>query len=201
MTEVKNAAAPAAEPTSPKLVELKANGKTLASAWQKTEYGTKEFNDAKLAMLQNEKEISAELSAIAKADAEKKLAVLRSEKVAFIATYKAAVLADAKKSNDETKAAEQAAYEALVNLVLPAAAVKSATASSAGGGTKGAVSAEIEAGIIAEMKSGKTATEAVKALQTNAYNNGEGYSRGTTGAVRTQMVKDGKISEAGALLV
>ena len=203
MTEVKNPVAPApvAEPTSPKLTELRANGEKLANAWQKTKYGTKEFNDAKLAMLQNEKEISAELAAIAKVEAEKKLAVLRSEKVAFITTFEAAVLADAKKSTDETKAAKQAAYDALVNLVLPAAAVKTAKIAGEGGGTKGAVSSEIEAAIIAEMRAGKTATEAVKALQTNAYNNGQGYSRGTTGAVRTQMVKDGKISEAGALLI
>ncbi len=198
MENVKNAA-PAAEITSPKLVELVANGTTLANELKKHAYGSKEFNDAISAMLLNEKAIAGEKANIAKAEAEKKLAVLRSEKIAFIGTFESAVLAHAKKATDETTAAKQAAYDALVNLVLPSAAVKSATAKTSEGGTKGAVSETIKAGLIAEMQNGKNATDAVKALQTAAYNNGEGFSRGTTGAVMTQMKKDGIVTDAGLL--
>lgn len=176
--------------TSQKLSELKQIGENLATNWQKTKYGSKEFNDAKLAMLQNDKEQILEIAAINKQEAENRLAVLRNERIKFVLDYKnSAIAANIKNASQELKDAEMSAYEALVNLVLPNRQAKQVDGSAKSSGEKrGSVSDTIHSKLVAYINEGKTSTEACKLVVE------EGFSRGTTGAVRTQMVKDGEIA-------
>lgn len=81
----------------------------------------------------------------------------------------------------------QAKREIVVNRLLGSrpAATKTGTTST---GTKGATGARIRQAILDNIASGMTLTEAKKAIVEG------GESRGTTGAVATQMIKDGEIS-------
>lgn len=181
------------------LIELQNDCKTLAAAWQKLTYGTPEYNDAKLALFKAEKLVDAKLSADKKAVAEQKEAEARQARIQLRTTYGAAILAaNAKGAGQAEKDALTAAEVALDNALLPNHKSPSAPKSEGSTGTRGNVSAEIRSLIIGFMKGGMTATEAVKACQEEA--NG-GHSRGTSGAVRTQMVKDGEIDATGALTI
>jgi len=167
------------EPTSPELVELNKQAAELAGAWQKTKYGTKEYNDAKAAMLAQEKLIDAEIKNIAKLAAEQKLADLRNERIAVRTNYKTAVLANVGKgANAETAAAELAAETELDNLLLPVH--KSAPAAKTSGGTRGATTQQIYDELNSRISGGMDATAAVKEVIAL------GFSRGTVGSVRTE---------------
>lgn len=154
------------------------------------QYGSKEYNDAKLALYQTEQLIKGALAAQAKEEAEKKIAMEREKQITLRVNYRAAVLANTgKNANDATAKAEQEAADAIDNQLL-AKYAKPAAVKSDGqtAGTRGATSAEIHSKLLAYINGGMTSTEAVKAVIA------EGFSRGTTGAVRTQMVKDGEIA-------
>lgn len=191
-------AAPAVEPTSPKLTELNAQLEGLLDAVDNAKRGTPEKKAAILAVFTHEKLIDAEKANIRKTEAENKKQEALNARLAFIQNYKAAVLAAAaKNAPQEAKDAELAAEDVLKN-ELSARYVSSTPAKVKGEGgattgTKGATGADIKASIVEFMTAGQSATEAVK--NTVA----KGFSRGTTGAVRTQMVKDGEITADGKL--
>lgn len=189
-------------PTSEKLTALNNDRKTKFQEAMALEYGTKEQNDALTAVFKIDGEIRAELSAIKQAEAAAKIAELRNGQIAKLAERDNALRAlDAvnanKKASDEEKQAAHDAFNALNEPIVNALLSKYAVAKPANvapdgtakvAGTKGATSATIEGKLMAHINAGKTSTEAVKLVIE------EGFSRGTTGAVRTQMVKDGKIA-------
>lgn len=174
------------EPTSAKLTELKTQAAKIAGDLKGAEFGTPDFQNHLDALLQNKKDIAGEVANIRAEQAAEKLAVLRQERVKFVDDFATAVLADAKKSTDDTKATLQAAKDALINLVLPNHAAKTASAPKEGGGTKGGVSAAIKAEFDSRINAGMSPSDAMKEIL--ALKNADGnatYARGTVGTVRT----------------
>jgi hypothetical protein len=168
------------EPTSAKLTAIKEAGVVIGAKLKTLEYGTPDFDNCLAEMLQNKKDVAAEVANIRNEQAAEKLAVLRQERVKFIDDYATAVLADAKKSTDETKATLQAAKDALTNLVLPNHAAKTAAPKAEGGAAKGSKTAEIVAHLKSRIDGGMNPTEAVKEVIAL------GYARGSVGTERTK---------------
>lgn len=188
--------APVAEPTSEKLTELNGQLEGLLDAVDAAKRGTPEKKAAILAVFTHEKLIDAEKANIRKTEAENKKQEALNARLAFIQNYKTAVLAAAaKNAPQEAKDAEMAAEDVLKTEL--SARYQSSTPAKVKGegetGTKGATGAEIKALIVEFMTAGKSATEAVKLTVE------KGFSRGTTGSVRTQMVKDNEITADGKL--
>jgi hypothetical protein len=195
------AAAAKPEPQSETLTKLREEYKTQWAKMAGLEPGSTEAESAMLETYKVKKAIEAEIANIRKAEAEAVLAEKRSAIVGkldeLLAAHDAnlAVQADKKASIE----AKNEAYDRLKNVRvelenrllggLSARATATATANSdKPAGTKGQTSKEIHDKLTAYIAGGMTSTEAVKAVIA------EGYSRGTTGAVRTQMVKDGEIA-------
>lgn len=189
------------EPTSEKLTALKEQRKVKFTEAMTLEYGTKEQNDALTAVFKIDGEIRAEIAAIKQLEANAKIAELRNERISQLAERDNllraldAVTANKKSTPEDIAVATDnfnKANEPILNALLskyatvkPAAVAADGTAKPAA--AKGATSQTIEDKLMAYINGGQTPSDAVKSVIA------EGFSRGTTGAVRTQMVKDGKI--------
>lgn len=178
------------------LTTLEAQLLDLETAIDKAERGSQAKKDAVAAYFRHEKLIDAEKANIRKTLADNKKQEELNKRLLFIDNFETAVLAaNVKNAPQEAKDAYLAAKDVLKNELSARYQTSSpAKAATDTTGTKGATSADIEASIVEFMQAGQTATEAVK--NTVA----KGFSRGTTGAVRTQMVKDGKINAEGKLV-
>lgn len=190
------------EPTSEKLTALRDERKAKFTEAMALEYGTKEQNDALTSVFKIDGEIRAEIANLKQAEVAAKIAELRNGQIAKLAERDAALrnldaVTANKKATEEEKIAANDAFNALNEPIVNALLSKYATAKPAAiapdgtakvAGTKGATSATIEDKLMGYINGGKTPSEAVKLVIE------EGFSRGTTGAVRTQMVKDGKIA-------
>lgn len=198
----KNETAPAAtqakpaEPTSPKLEELKKAKTAAMSEAAKAQMAgdEKAAEDKFLEVYKIGEDIKKEIAEIRKHEAE----LLRKEKEAAIvklfddaiAAYANHLKVEGSKASIEEKNAASNAYkeqrEKVVNRLLgsrPAAATTGKTPT----GTRGATGSAIHQMILDNLAAGMTLTDAKKAIVD------AGYSRGTTGAVATQMIKDGEI--------
>lgn len=186
------------EPTSEKLVELKKAKAAAYSEGAKLQIAgkEKEAEDKFMEAYKLGEDIKREIAAIKQHEAE----LLKKEKEAAIVK----MFDDAISAHDANQAAignkhlsieeknalndaYHAAREAVVNRLLgsrPAGAAKVST----GTGTKGATGTAIHELIVSGLAEGKSLTEVKKSIVE------AGYSRGTTGAVATQMIKDGEIT-------
>ncbi len=175
---------------SAKVVELQSAAAEAFKALSGKTYGTPEFNDAKLALYKAEKLVEAQIADEKKAEAEQKIADLRNERIALRTNYRDAILAGSgKNATQEQKDAILAAETALDNALLPNHKSPAKTAEGGQtGGTKGVTSEAIKASLLGHIAAGKTVTEAKKLTEA------EGFSRGTTGAVATAMIKAGEIT-------
>ena len=194
---------------SEKLTQLRADKK---AAWEALnnqnpeagtvyEFDSPEWLKQSMEVFRIGKLIDGEIAALKQAEVDAELSVKRSERVALntaqLAAYDAMLAVNAdKKATQEAKyaAAEtfRIAKEVVDNeLLAKYASAKSVTttATSTGGGERGATGAKILERLRAHIAEGKTSTDAVKSVIA------EGFSRGTVGSVRTQMVKDGEIAE------
>jgi hypothetical protein len=194
--ESAKAAAPV-EPTSEKLVQLKKDKATAMSAAAKAQMAGDEkgAEDKFLEVYKIGEDIKRELAAIKQHEAE----LLKKEKeAATVKLFDDAIEAYVKNQEaigDKKLSIEQknelnndyhAKREAVVNRLLgsrPAATGAAKTAS----GTKGATGSAIHDLIVSKIAEGKTLAEAKKEIVE------AGYSRGTTGSVATQMIKDGEV--------
>lgn len=185
MTDVKN---PATDAGTTETVKVYENQKTaelrqkladLFLSIQKMQPGTPEANNAMLEGFKIQKEIEAEQNAMKRAEGEAKIQELRNQRIGLATAYKDAVLANTGKGkNDETQAAEDAAYEALVNELLSKYAAKTtAPVGDKPAGTKGETSKKILERYQFHLSTGLDSTAAKKAVID------EGYARGTVGAV------------------
>lgn len=185
-----NAAAAAPKAESAKVLDLRKNAGLLFTALAATVYGTPEHNAAKMELYKAEKLIEAQIAEERKAEAEQKAAEARNARIALRQNYGTALLAaNAKGATQADKDALAAAELALDNALLPNHKSPAKTAEgTGGGGTKGATSEAIKASLLGHIAAGKTITEAKKLTEA------EGFSRGTTGAVATAMIKAGEIT-------
>lgn len=188
--------------TSDKLTALQLERKEKFTAVMSLEYGTKEQNDGLAGVFAIDAKIRAEIAELKNAEKTAELAELRDKEVAKLATRDNALRAlDAvksdKKATPEKLAEVQSAFDILnepvVNAMLSKfGGVKPAISAVSGdkqsSGVKGGKSAEIRQMILDHVAAGKTPTEAVKLIVD------AGYSRGTTGSVRTAMKEAGEIN-------
>jgi hypothetical protein len=170
-----------AEPQSAKLTELRATYATLWATMIKQVAGSKEAMTASLDVFKTQKLVDAEIANIGKAAADAKLAEQRNARAKMADDLIAAV----KAGNADNIAA---ARELVVNELLAKYSHSSPAKTGTGTGTKGATSGAIREILLAEIASGHTVTDAKKAAEA------QGYSRGTTGAVATAMIKAGEIT-------
>lgn len=168
------------EPQSEKLTALKAELNDKWAKMVKLPAGSKEALDANLDVYKQQKLIDAEIANIRKAEADLKVAELRNARVAMMDNY------DKATGDDKAKLREAIVNELLAKYAHSTPA-KVATDGSTGG-SKGATSAAIKEILLSEIAGGATVTDAKKAAEA------KGYSRGTTGAVATAMIKAGEIS-------
>lgn len=188
--------------TSDKLTALNAERKEKFTSVMSLEYGTKEQNDGLTEVFAIDAKIRAEIAALKTAEKEAETAELRNKEVAKLAERDAALVAmnaefARKGATDDTKAITKEAFDKLNEPIISAllskfGGVKPASVSANGeaktGGAKGGTSATIRQMILDHVAAGKTPTEACKLIVE------AGYSRGTTGAVRTAMKNEGLIN-------
>lgn len=212
---------PAPEATEPKAPEVpktpeqliedfKAERATKWAALKEIEdSSSKEFVDGQLEIFKIGSKIKEQEAKIEQAKKEAELQVKRNGRVQLQKDLEAAIRAEVEhrinvfdKSEktqsdidamnaltDVTKAAREIVVNELLAKYATSTPSKPATeGSSTTPSTGGKIQAEIKEKLLALIGGGKTPTEAVKSLID------EGYSRGTAGAVRTQMVKDGEIT-------
>jgi hypothetical protein len=187
-----------AEPTSEKLEQLKKDKTAAMTAAAKLQMAgdEKAAEDQFLQVYKIGEDIKKEIAAIRQHELE----LQRKEKEAAIIKMfddaLAAYVANQSGIGNKSLSIEQknqlnndyhAKREIVVNRLLGSrpATAKTGTTST---GTKGATGARIRQMILDNIAAGMTLTEAKKAIVEG------GESRGTTGAVATQMIKDGEVT-------
>ena len=187
-------------PTSEKLTEIDARIDGLYADLTANIADRTKAQEINMAIFKATQERTAELAAIKKHEADLKLQELRNQRVALVDELLAAwdantaIQADKKASVEDKNAVYEAfktKKEAVTNeLLAKYPATKTATVAATGdkpaAGTKGGVSEAIKAILVAELATGKLLKDAKKVAED------AGHSRGTVGAVATQMVKDGE---------
>lgn len=185
--------------TSDKLTELQAEEARLwdvvKGLLNEGKMGSKEFNDANLAIYKVQADVKAEIANLKNIEQQQILAEKRQARLQLIANRDAArdanmaAQADANMSQEDKNAAYdefKKHNEILENELLakfgtskPSTPAKDGVASPStpAGGGKGSTGDQIRSRYIALTGGGMTATDAVKTII------GEGFSRGTTGAV------------------
>lgn len=120
------AVAPAPEPTSDKLTEIRGRMADAFSKLQGTKFGTPEQKDASLELFKIENEEKAEIANIKKAEADAKVQEARNARIALLDNYDAA-----------TGDAKVTAREALINALIPNSASLAKKSGETGGEAKG----------------------------------------------------------------
>lgn len=178
---------PEPEPTSPKLVEIRAAiDSKLSTDQSKLDRAGKLALNLEIFGLTNDEK--TEIANIKKATAEAKSAEARNAKIKVADDYAAAAIAnhiaqnDKKLSLDDKNAANDTFHklrETVINAILGSrpTATKDGTATEKSTGTKGETGKKIVEAFLANRATGMTDTENVKAIIAS------GFSRGTTGAV------------------
>lgn len=184
--QTKTAPLPEPEPTSPKLVEIRAAiDAKLSTDQSKLDRAGKLALNLEIFGLTNDEK--TEIANIKKAAAEAKSAEARNAKIAVVDNLIAAAIAshvaqaDKKLTMDEKNAANDTMHkfrETVVNQILGSKpTVANPGGSEKSTATKGETGKKIVEAFLANRASGMTDTENVKAIITS------GFSRGTTGAV------------------
>jgi len=195
--------------TNENLDKLRNEGEEAAAKIQTFKFGSKGYMSAFEAVQAITAKIRAEISSIKKQEIEAaKAAKVQAINDQFNAVAEAFEALGVSKANGvpaEVYDAERAAATALLdgckNLVLgqpkqpTATAANDQSSQSSNGASHGNVNAAIISEYV-ELRKGMNHTEAVKALQSAPYNNGEGFKRGSVNTyTRNYRLSIGEITE------
>jgi len=197
--------------TNEALVKLRTEAEAAAAKGQTFKFGTKGYMQSFEAVQAITAKIKAEIAGIKKQEIEAaKAAKVQAINDQFEAVAEAFEALGVSKANgvpaevyDAEKAAATALLDGCKNLVLGAPKQPTATAAnsdqSSQSSSNGASHGNVNSAIISEyveLRKGMNHTEAVKALQSAPYNNGEGFKRGSVNTyTRNYRLSIGEITE------
>jgi len=195
--------------TNEALVKLRTEAEAAAAKGQTFKFGTKGYMQSFEAVQAITAKIKAEIAGIKKQEVEAaKAAKVQAINDQFEAVAEAFEALGVSKANgvptevyDAEKAAATALLDGCKNLVLGAPKQPTATAANSDQSSQsnGASHGNVNSAIISEyveLRKGMNHTEAVKALQSAPYNNGEGFKRGSVNTyTRNYRLSIGEITE------